>query len=261
MAVFHSVFTFWKPPMSHIDFDTQALISASECLGVKFKRFDMLACALTHPSIMPNRAAGVDSHPSIYQRLEFLGDRVLGLVIAERLLGAFPNESEGELARRYAALVSTATLADVARRMRLASHVKFSRGEEAQNGADNSANLADTCEAVIGAVYLDSGLEEARTFIEREWAELILGQEEPPRDPKTELQEWTQARSLGLPQYKVISQGGPAHSPTFIIEVHVPGFSSTMGKGKSKRHAERVAAERMLTRLYVEGEGLLSKSD
>jgi len=232
VAIFHSVFTFWKPPMSHIDFDTQALISASECLGVKFKRFDMLACALTHPSIM-----------------------------AERLLGAFPNESEGELARRYAALVSTATLADVARRMRLASHVKFSRGEEAQNGADNSANLADTCEAVIGAVYLDSGLEEARTFIEREWAELILGQEEPPRDPKTELQEWTQARSLGLPQYKVISQGGPAHSPTFIIEVHVPGFSSTMGKGKSKRHAERVAAERMLTRLYVEGEGLLSKSD
>ena len=105
--------------MSHIDFDTQALISASECLGVKFKRFDMLACALTHPSIMPNRAAGVDSHPSIYQRLEFLGDRVLGLVIAERLLGAFPNESEGELARRYAALVSTATLADVARRTSL----------------------------------------------------------------------------------------------------------------------------------------------
>ena len=247
--------------MSHIDFDTQALISASECLWVKFKRFDMLACALTHPSIMPNRAAGMDSHPSIYQRLEFLGDRVLGLVIAERLLDAFPDESEGELARRYAVLVSTTTLADVARRMQLASHVKFSRGEKAQNGADNSANLADTCEAVIGAVYLDGGLEKARTFIEREWVELIQSQEEPPRDPKTGLQEWTQARGLGLPQYEVTSQGGPAHSPTFMIEVHVPGFLSVAGRGKSKRHAERVAAERMLARLFEEGEGLLSKSD
>ena len=108
---------------------------------------------------------------------------------------------------------------------------------------------------------IGSGLEAASTYIDRELAEVIIGPEEPPRDPKTELQEWTQERSLGLPQYKVISQGGPAHSPTFIIEVHVPGFSSTMGKGKSKRHAERVAAERMLTRLYVEGEGLLSKSD
>lgn len=247
--------------MSFADFDMEALISASRSLRVKFKRFDMLACALTHPSVMANPAARTNSHPSIYQRLEFLGDRVLGLVIAERLLDAFPDESEGELARRYAALVSTATLADVARRIQLASHVKFSRGEEAQNGADNSANLADTCEAVIGAVYLDGGLEEARIFIEREWAELIQGQEEPPRDPKTRLQEWTQARSLGLPQYEVISQGGPAHSPIFMIEVHVPGFSSVAGQGKSKRHAERVAAERMLARLFEEGGGLVNKSD
>ena len=239
--------------MSLYGFDMATLVDAGRSLRIKLKRFDMLACALTHPSVMPNPATGLGSQPSTYQRLEFLGDRVLGLVIAERLLYTFPEESEGELARRYAALVSTATLADVARRIQLASHVKFSRGEEAQNGADNSANLADTCEAVIGAVYLDGGIEEARTFIEREWAELIRVHEKPPRDPKTGLQEWTQARGLGLPRYELISHGGPAHSPTFTIEVHVQGFSPVIGEGKSKRSAERLAAERMLAWLFEEG--------
>ena len=202
---------------------------------------------------MPNPVTGLGSHPSTYQRLEFLGDRVLGLVIAEHLFNAFPEESEGELARRYAVLVSMTTLADVARRIQLASHVKFSRGEAAQNGADNSANLADTCEAVIGAIYLDGGIEEARTFIEREWAELIRVQDKPPRDPKTGLQEWTQARGLGLPLYEIISQGGPAHSPTFTVEVSVKGFSPATSQGKSKRSAERLAAEQMLAQLFEEG--------
>ena len=239
--------------MSLYGFDMATLVNAGRSLRINLKRFDMLACALTHPSVTPNPTTGLGSHPSTYQRLEFLGDRVLGLAIAERLLYTFPQESEGELARRYAVLVSTATLADVARRIQLASHVKFSRGEEAQNGADNSANLADTCEAVIGAVYLDGGIEEARDFIEREWVELIRAQEKPPRDPKTGLQEWTQARGLGLPRYEIISQGGPAHSPTFTIEVHIQGFSPAIGCGKSKRYAERLAAEQMLARLFEEG--------
>lgn len=239
--------------MSLYGFEMATLVNAGRSLGIKLKRFDMLACALTHPSVMPNAATGLGSRPSTYQRLEFLGDRVLGLVISERLFYTFPEESEGELARRYAELVSTATLANVARRIQLASHVKFSRGEQAQNGADNSANLADTCEAVIGAVYLDGGIEEARTFIEREWAELIRIQEQPPRDPKTGLQEWTQARGLGLPRYEITSQGGPAHSPTFTIEVHVQGFSATTGQGKSKRYAERLAAEQMLACLFEKG--------
>ena len=144
--------------MNRTNFHTQELLSASKSLGIKFKRLDMLADALTHPSVVQNLDPRNISRPSTYQRLEFLGDRVLGLVIAERLIDTFPNETEGELARRYAVLVSTAALADVARRIGLASHVKFSAGEEAQHGADNDANLADTCEAVIGAVYLDGGL-------------------------------------------------------------------------------------------------------
>ena len=246
VAVFDSLSTFWNPAMSRTNFHTQALISASKSLGIKFKRLDMLADALTHPSVVQNFNPGNISRPSTYQRLEFLGDRVLGLVIAERLIDIFPNESEGELARRYAALVSTATLADVARRIGLASHVKFSAGEEAQHGADNDANLADTCEAVIGALYLDGGLKEAGAFIKREWAELIMGQTEPPKDAKTALQEWTQARGMGLPIYKVVSEGGPAHFPTFEIEVQVVGYVPASGKGKSKRLAERIAAEQML---------------
>ena len=239
--------------MSLYGFEMAALIDAGRALGIKLNRFDMLACALTHPSVMPDPLTGVGSHPSTYQRLEFLGDRVLGLVIAERLLYTFPDESEGELARRYAVLVSTATLADIARHIQLASHVKFSRGEAAQNGAENSANLADTCEAVIGAIYLDGGIEEARNFIEREWAELIRIQDKPPRDAKTGLQEWTQARGLGLPRYEIVSQGGPAHSPTFTIEVYVQGFLPAKGQGKSKRYAERVAAEHMLVLLCEKG--------
>ena len=237
MSVFDLLFKSFKShPLSKLE----------KICHYRFRNLPYLEQAFTYRSLssLPRKN---------YERLEFLGDRVLGLVIAERLLNNFPEESEGELARRYAALVSMNTLADVARRIQLASHVKFSRGEEAQNGADNSANLADTCAAVIGAVYLDGGIEEARTFIEREWAELIRVQEKPPRDPKTGLQEWTQARALGLPRYDIISQGGPAHSPTFTIEVHVQGFSPATGQGKSKRYAERLAAEQMLARLFDEG--------
>ena len=220
------------------------LDTLSDRLGHRFSRPELLAQALTHPS-----AAGRGASARSYERLEFLGDRVLGLVVADVLLGRFPRESEGALAMRLAGLVRRETLAEVARDLRLDEHLRLAKGEEAAGERDNDAILADACEAVIGALYLDGGLEAARALIETLWAPLVEAARKPPQDAKTALQEWAQGRGLPLPKYRELARTGPAHDPHFTVEVRVKGQDPECGEGGSKRTAERAAAERLIARL------------
>jgi ribonuclease-3 len=226
-------------------------------LGIAFHDPDLLRIALTHPSAVtigrPRRGAkpgtkrterGADN-----QRLEFLGDRVLGLVVSEMLFRAFPFEDEGALARRLAALVRQDGLDAVAREIGLGRYLTISRGEAEGGGRDNPAILADACEAVIGALYLDGGLEAARSFIERNWQPKMAAEENPPMDAKTALQEWAQAAGLALPLYTVVKSEGPPHDPVFEVEVSVAGQDPVRARGRSKRAAEQAAARFLLDRV------------
>ena len=221
------------------------LVAAAAALGVSFTAPARLAEALTHRSTM----AAVNN-----QRLEFLGDRVLGLVVADRLMTAWGTEDEGALARRFAVLVSAATLADVAGEIGLGRHLVMSASEEAGGGRNNSANLSDACEALIGALYLDGGLPAATAFIDRNWGARIAAQKTPPVDAKTALQEWAQARGLGIPKYHTVSVRGPDHRPTFRVAVEIAQHGRAESEGAGKRRAERDAAARLLARLRA-GDG------
>lgn len=183
------------------------------------------------------------------ERLEFLGDRVLGLVIADLLFTVHPRESEGALSRRHAALVRRETLADVAAEIDLGSCLVLSRSEEEGGGRGNPTILADAMEALIGAVYRDGGLEAAGAVIRRFWRPRLALMEGPPQDVKTALQEWSQERALGLPRYEVLRTAGPDHSPTFEVRVSLADFPPEHASGSSKRVAERAAAGRLLARL------------
>ena len=216
---------------------TQPLASA---LGHDFARPELLEQALTHPS-----AAG----KTTYERLEFLGDRVLGLVVADMVYRGYPAEPEGALARRFAALVRKEALARIAEAIGLSAHLRVSRCEAEQGGLASSNLLADACEAVIAALFLDGGFEAARLFVERWWRPLLAEQTVPPQDMKTALQEWAQGRGLPLPVYRLVGQEGPPHDPVFDIEVSLPGREPARGRGRSRRAAEAAAAELLLVRI------------
>lgn len=207
-------------------------------LGHEFDAPQLLHEALTHSS-----AAVVTGRPT-YERLEFLGDRVLGLVVAERLFERYPEESEGGLARRHAVLVSRRTLVVVAKEIGLGDWIDMPPGETAAGTHRRPAILADACEAVIGALYLDAGLDAARAFIDRYWGALI--EEAPPGEPKTQLQEWAQGRGRPLPVYRTVKTEGPPHEPVFTIEVSIEGRPPARATGRSKRMAEQEAARLML---------------
>lgn len=217
----------------------------AQALGHSFRREDLLREAMTHPSVTPEERGAARFG---YERLEFLGDRVLGLVIAEWLVERFPREPEGALAKRLTALVRRETLAEVAAAIGLGRHLRMSSGEAGAGGRVNAANLADACEAVIAALYLDGGLEAARRFIREAWADRIE-RDRPPQDPKTALQEWAQARGLPLPRYATVARTGPDHEPVFSIRVEVEGHAPVTATGSSKRTAEREAAARLLAAL------------
>ncbi|MBC6416766.1 MAG: ribonuclease III [Rhodospirillales bacterium] len=212
-------------------------------IGYRFARLELLQEALTHASATP---AGKRIS---YERLEFLGDRVLGLAVAALLLKRFPEEPEGSLARRFAALVSRETLAEVAGELELPGLIVMAASEAAGGGRENAATLADVCEAVIGALFLDGGYAAADGMVRIFWKERATGDRRPPRDPKTALQEWAQARGLPLPRYREVRRDGPPHAPDFTIEVEVVGFPPGKGQGRAKRQAERRAAETFLARL------------
>lgn len=211
----------------------------------------LLKRALTHPSAAAKRTAGaVDS----YERLEFLGDRVLGLIVADMLLRRFPKESEGALARRHTALVRRETLADVAGDLEINRYLRLAKGEDEAGERNNPAILADACEAVIGALYLDGGLEIVRRVVETALEPYLNSAGTPPQDAKTGLQEWAQARGLPLPQYREVAREGPPHQPVFSIEVSVEGHPPESGQGRSKRNSEQSAAQALLKRLKAGGQ-------
>lgn len=214
-------------------------------LGHKFQKPRLLDRALSHRS-------AVGSGQESYERLEFLGDRVLGLVIADMLLKRFPEDPEGHLSRRLNALVRRETLAEIAREVNIGPFIHLGQSEEGI-GSENPTILADVCEAVIAALFRDGGMRSASAFIERYWSDRLDKDPTPPRDPKSGLQEWTMGRGLGLPKYEEIDRTGPDHAPVFTIRVSVPGKGSAEATGKSKRLAEQSAAEDLLARLSEGG--------
>ena len=219
-----------------------------QVLGHSFTNAAVLEQALTHRGALGARKDNAPvSAVEGNERLEFLGDRVLGLVVADALLRAFPGEDEGELAPRLAALVSAPTLARVAAGFGLHEHVKVARGQRADTA--ETAVLADACEAIIGALYLDGGLAPVEKFITTHWAPLMHAEIVPPKDAKTALQEWAQGRGLPLPVYSVVEESGPAHAPSFKMTVMVQGYPETTGQGRTKRLATQAAASALLEKL------------
>ena len=194
----------------------------------------LLRTALTHASRSDN---------TTYERLEFLGDRVLGLVVAEILYAKFPKEAEGDLARRLASLVQGATLADIAREITLGQYIRLSASERESGGGENDHILADVMEAILGALYLDGGYAPCKKLIEALWGNRFERMTRPPQHPKTQLQEWAQGQSLPLPAYDLVRQTGPDHAPVFEIEVSVQGHTSAKAQGKSRQEAEKAAAK------------------
>ena len=214
-------------------------------LGYRFANPGLLREALTHGSATRSGRRVRRSN----ERLEFLGDRVLDLVIAALLFVRFPDESEGTLSQRQAGLVRRETLGEIAAALGIGDWLVLSRSEEEGGGRSNPAILADALEAVIGALFLDGGLPVAEAFIHRHFEQRLSDMGGPPRDAKTALQEWTQSRGLGLPEYRVIRTCGPAHAPTFEVAASLGELASATATGASKRAAEQAAAERLLARL------------
>ncbi|MBI3420174.1 MAG: ribonuclease III [Proteobacteria bacterium] len=214
-------------------------------LGYVFKDESLLLAALTHPS---REKSG--KKVSAYERLEFLGDRVLSLVIAEWLFEVFAEESEGQLAKRHAGLVNRDALASIAENMDLAQALQLVSSSDLSRGKVNI--LSDALEALIGAIWTDGGpasFSVLRRFIRREWQPHLNEDSAAPQDAKSALQEWAQARGLPLPVYKVTRQSGPAHAPHYVVRVEVEGHGSAEAEGASKREAEKKAATGMMEKL------------
>ncbi len=216
--------------------DGDSAESLEELLGHGFRDRGLLERALTHASL--------GRGPESYERLEFVGDRVLALVVADLLAERFPDATEGQLARRHARLVSGDVLAEVGYALSLP---RFIRAEDSGGARHRESVVADCCEAVIGALYRDGGLEAARAFVARRWRARLAA--DLPRVPTADLQEWLQERGLPLPEYRVVERTGADHEPSFTIEVTAEGQPPARASGPSKRVARTRAAERMLRRI------------
>jgi ribonuclease III len=228
----------------------KAAVAAIEArIGHKFADPTLLTTAFTHVSALkPVRNRG-DS----YQRLEFLGDHVLGLVVSDMLYRAFPKADEGELSKRLADLVRKESCADVAKSLGLFDDIKLGQLGAGAGARLRKSVLGDICEAVIGAIYLDGGHGAAAQFVERNWTERMRKHRRPLRDPKTTLQEWAQAKGLPTPVYREIERTGPHHDPQFRVAVDLPGLAPAEGVGGNKRAAEKDAASVMIAREGVGG--------
>jgi ribonuclease III len=219
-----------------------------ERIGYKFADKAMLERALTHISAL---SGGLQKRTDSYQRLEFLGDHVLGLVISDMLFRAFPKANEGELSRRLADLVRKETCAEVAKAMDLGPALKLGNSESHAGGRSRNTILADACEGLVGAVFIDGGYGAAEALVARYWKERMLKPLRPLRDPKTMLQEWAQGRGLPTPAYSELARTGPHHNPKFRVAVALPDRPPAEGIGASKRAAEQAAAAAMLTKVGV----------
>jgi len=226
--------------------------SLEDRISYRFADLALLEQALTHISAL----SGSRNRGGSYQRLEFLGDHVLGLVISDMLFRAFPRADEGELSRRLADLVRKETCAEIARAIDLGAAVRLGASEANAGARNRPAILADVCEALIGAVYLDGGFVAAEALIARLWQARMKTKAEPLRDPKTVLQEWAQGRGLPTPAYREIARSGPDHDPQFRVAVQLPHLAPAEGSGRSKRAAEQAAAAAMMKREGVKPERL-----
>ena len=213
-------------------------------IGYRFADAALLERALTHISALK----GPQGRGASYQRLEFLGDHVLGLAISDMLFRSFPKADEGELSRRLADLVRRESCADVAREIELGGAIRLGASEASAGGRLRIAILADVCESLIGAIFLDGGYGAASNFVERFWSDRMRAPARPLRDPKTVLQEWAQAHGLPTPSYREVERTGPHHDPEFRVAVTLPQREPAEGKGRSKRAAEQAAAAAMLAR-------------
>jgi ribonuclease-3 len=222
-------------------------------VGHAFADPSLLLRALTHVSALP--AAPAQRRVDSYQRLEFLGDRVLGLAVSTMIYEAFPAAEEGELSRRLADLVRKETCADVARDWEVGAVLRLGEGEAQTGGAQKSAILGDICESILGAIFLDAGYAKVEAVVRRFFGAKMLKPGRPLRDPKTALQEWAQARGLPPPVYRQSCRSGPDHAPLFVMEVSVNTFEPVLAEGTSKRLAEQASAQKFLEREgVVEGE-------
>lgn len=217
---------------------SRAPAALARILGHEFQDMSLLTEALTHRGAA---AAGFGN-----ERLEFLGDRVLGIVIADLVYELFPDEAEGVLARRFTGLVRREALEEVAATLDLGRFLILADADSRTGARDNRSLQADACEAVIGALYRDGGLPAARAFILSHWRPLVADHGGAGRDAKSRLQEWAQARGLNLPHYRELARKGPAHEPLFTVEVRVTGLAPAEGVAGSKRAAEQAAAESLL---------------
>ncbi len=221
-------------------FNPARLDEITERLGYRFRNQALLIEALTHGS--------TQKHKGDYQRLEFLGDRVLGLVIAEHLFRAHPGDEEGQLTHVLSSLVRSEACADAGDTIGLSDLVIIGTGERAKGMNLNRTVLGDAMEALVAAIYLDSGLDEARAFVLRCWDAQLKAPKLAVKDAKTFLQEWALARALPIPAYRIISREGPEHEPVFVVSVEVKDRPPAEGTARSKRAAEMDAAEQFLKR-------------
>ncbi|TMG36669.1 MAG: ribonuclease III [Chloroflexi bacterium] len=216
----------------------------SEIASYRFRDDALLLNALTHSSYLHEHTAEADARD--FERLEFLGDAVVDLVVGEELFRRFPDATEGELTALRAALVSSAALADVGRRLGLPERARLGRGEEETGGRQRAGLAASLYESVVGAVYLEGGLDEARQVVRRTMGDAIAATATlTRRSPKAALQEWAQAERHPLPMYRTLSVTGPEHRRDFVVEVAVAG-NVAQGTGPSKRAAEEAAAQKLL---------------
>lgn len=214
----------------------ERLSTLSSRLGIGAQDAALYIEALTHGS-----GNGRD-----YQRLEFLGDRVLGLCIADMLYQRFPDEPEGMLSPRLNVLVSGEICAEIARENQLGELLILGKQAHDDGGRDSANILGDVVESLIGAVYIDRGLDKAKELIARLWGDRITAQHSAPRHPKSALQEWAAANDRKPPEYRVTDRGGPAHAPHFTVEVSIPNLAKASGDGSSKQEAQKAAAHALL---------------
>jgi ribonuclease-3 len=220
---------------------TAAIEALETRLGHEFADRKLLETALTHASAASGGRAS-------YQRLEFLGDRVLALAVSEMLLDAFPRANEGELAQRLTALVRNESCADVAMTLDVGAAIRLGIGEAQSGGRTRAAILGDVCEALIGAIHLDGGIDAARSFVQANWGERMRAWTGTMRDAKTTLQEWAQGKGIGTPAYAIVARHGPDHAPLFEIEVTIGGLAPARAEGRTRREAEQIAAGTVLVR-------------
>jgi ribonuclease-3 len=235
--------------------EKRAVEAMEETFQHRFKNPMLVIRALTHASVSDNKKKRGTKGNEDYERMEFLGDRVVNLVIADLLFHAYPSEKEGDLARRHTAFVRGEALARAAKTLNVQQYLKLSASEHAAGGAENDNILADVMEALIAALYLDAGYDHVRHIVKQVVQDDIMAMSAPPIDSKTALQEWTQARQLGLPEYHLTKRDGPDHAPEFTVEVRVPLGKNTsecevaIGIGASKRAAEKEAAQALMAKL------------